>query len=629
MSEILNRVNSVKDLRKLNLKDKQKLAEELRQFIIKIVSENGGHLASNLGVVELTIALHSVFNTPRDSIIWDVGHQTYVHKILTGRKDKMNTLRKLDGIAGFPKTSESEFDCFNTGHSSTSISVALGMARANKLDDRKTKVVCVIGDGALTGGMAQEALNDAGSSNSDITVILNDNEMSISKNVGGITYFLSKLRTKRFYTKTNNRIKRLILRIPHGGKSLVRFTQKIKRSIKQMVIPKMYYEDIGFTYLGPVDGHDIEKLESVLRTSKLISGPVLIHVVTKKGKGYKFAEENPDRFHSTSSFDIQTGKTKKEKQTDYSKVFGEKLTELAQKDEKIVAVSAAMIDGTGLKKFKEKFPTRIFDVGIAEQHALGMAAGMAKKGYKPVVSIYSSFYQRAFDQIIHDICLQNLPVVMCVDRAGIVGNDGETHQGLFDMAFFSMIPNITIMAPKNFEELEKMLEFAINLNSPVVIRYPRGGEGKIKFDKCEDVKLGMSEVLRNGDDLTIIGIGKMVERAVEVSDLLKEQGINCDVINSRFLKPLDFYTIEQSIRKTKNVITIEDGILHGGLGTSVMEMINESRIEGVHLKCYGYDDVFVKHGSVEELEKLYGLDAKSIALSVQVLQQMRNFINFS
>ena len=629
MSEILNRVNSVKDLRKLNLKDKQKLAEELRQFIIKIVSENGGHLASNLGVVELTIALHSVFNTPRDSIIWDVGHQTYVHKILTGRKEKMNTLRKLDGIAGFPKTSESEFDCFNTGHSSTSISVALGMARANKLDDRKTKVVCVIGDGALTGGMAQEALNDAGSSNSDITVILNDNEMSISKNVGGITYFLSKLRTKRFYTKTNNRIKRLIIRIPHGGKSLVRFTQKIKRSIKQMVIPKMYYEDIGFTYLGPVDGHDIEKLESVLRTSKLISGPVLIHVVTKKGKGYKFAEENPDRFHSTSSFDIQTGKTKKEKQTDYSKVFGEKLTELAQKDEKIVAVSAAMIDGTGLKKFKEKFPTRIFDVGIAEQHALGMAAGMAKKGYKPVVSIYSSFYQRAFDQVIHDICLQNLPVVMCVDRAGIVGNDGETHQGLFDMAFFSMIPNITIMAPKNFEELEKMLEFAINLNSPVVIRYPRGGEGKIKFDKCEDVKLGMSEVLRNGDDLTIIGIGKMVERAVEVSDLLKEQGINCDVINSRFLKPLDFYTIEQSIRKTKNVITIEDGILHGGLGTSVMEMINESRIEGVHLKCYGYDDVFVKHGSVEELEKLYGLDAKSIALSVQVLQQMRNFINFS
>ena len=453
--------------------------------------------------------------------------------------------------------------------------------------------------------------------------------MSISKNVGGITYFLSKLRTKRFYTKTNNRIKRLILRIPHGGKSLVRFTQKIKRSIKQMVIPKMYYEDIGFTYLGPVDGHDIEKLESVLRTSKLISGPVLIHVVTKKGKGYKFAEENPDRFHSTSSFDIQTGKTKKEKQTDYSKVFGEKLTELAQKDEKIVAVSAAMIDGTGLKKFKEKFPTRIFDVGIAEQHALGMAAGMAKKGYKPVVSIYSSFYQRAFDQVIHDICLQNLPVVMCVDRAGIVGNDGETHQGLFDMAFFSMIPNITIMAPKNFEELEKMLEFAINLNSPVVIRYPRGGEGETKFDKCEDVKLGMSEVLRNGDDLTIIGIGKMVERAVEVSDLLKEQGISWDVINSRFLKPLDFYTIEQSIRKTKNVITIEDGILHGGLGTSVMEMINESRIEGVHLKCYGYDDVFVKHGSVEELEKLYGLDAKSIALSVQVLQQMRNFINFS
>lgn len=370
MEEVLKNLNNVKDLKKINIKEKEKLAEELRTMVLGIVSENGGHLASNLGVVELTIALHSVFNTPRDSIIWDVGHQTYVHKILTGRKDQMNSLRKLDGIAGFPKTSESEFDCFNTGHSSTSISAALGMARANKLDDRKNKVIAVIGDGALTGGMAQEALNDAGSSNTDITVILNDNEMSISKNVGGITYFLSKLRTKRFYTKTNSRIKNITLKIPKVGNSIVRVAQRLKRGIKQIFIPKMYYEDIGFTYLGPVDGHNIEKLERVLKTSKAIKGPVLIHVITKKGKGYKFAEENPDKFHSTSSFDVFTGNPIKEKKDDYSRIFGKKLVELAKKNEKIVAISAAMIDGTGLTEFQKQFPNRIFDVGIAEQHAI-------------------------------------------------------------------------------------------------------------------------------------------------------------------------------------------------------------------------------------------------------------------
>ena len=622
MEEILSKVNNVKDLKKLNIKEKEKLAEELRTRILEIVSKNGGHLASNLGVVELTIALHSVFNTPRDSIIWDVGHQTYVHKILTGRKNQMDSLRKLNGIAGFPKTTESEFDCFNTGHSSTSISVALGMARANKLDGRKNKVIAVIGDGALTGGMAQEALNDAGSSNADVTVILNDNEMSIAKNVGGMTDFLSKLRTKKLYTRTNIRLKKILVKIPHVGKFIVRSIQRIKRGIKQIFIPKMYYEDIGFTYLGPVDGHDIEKLESVLKTSKTISGPVFIHVITKKGKGYKIAEENPDKFHSTPSFELETGNPKKEKKMDYSKAFGDKLVELAKKDEKVVAVSAAMIDGTGLKEFKKEFPNRIFDVGIAEQHALGMAAGMAKKGYKPVVSIYSSFYQRAYDQVIHDICIQNLPVVMCVDRAGIVGNDGETHQGLFDMAFFSIVPNITVMAPKNFEELGKMLEFAVNLNAPVVIRYPRGGEGEIKFESCDDIKNGRAEIIKEGNDLTIVAIGKMVERAVEVSNILKEQDVDCEVINARFLKPLDSYTIERSIRKTRNVITIEDGILHGGLGTSVIEMINECKIDGVHVKCYGYDDVFVQHGSVDELESLHGLDAKDIALSVQILRQM-------
>lgn len=625
MEKVLDRINSVKDLRKLSIEEKEKLAEEIRKVLLDVVSENGGHLASNLGVVELTIALHSVFNTPKDSIIWDVGHQTYVHKILTGRKDKIASLRRLNGIAGFPKTSESDFDCFNTGHSSTSISVALGMARANKIEGKSDKVIAVIGDGALTGGMAQEALNDAGASNADITVILNDNEMSISKNVGGITYFLSKLRTKKFYTKTNNRVKSVLQKIPGIGKPFVKLVQKLKRGVKQIFIQKMYYEDIGFTYFGPVDGHDLEKLESILNTSKTISGPVLIHVVTKKGKGYKIAEENPDKFHSVSSFDVETGKLKKEKKDDYSKIMGNKLVELAKKNEKIVAVSAAMIDGTGLKEFKRQFPNRIFDVGIAEQHALGMAAGLAKKGLKPVVPIYSSFYQRAYDQVIHDICIQKLPVVMCVDRAGIVGNDGETHQGIFDMAFFSLIPNITIMSPKNFAELEKMLEFAVNLNEPVVIRYPRGCEGKIKFDKCDDIKLGKAEVIKKGKDLTIVAIGKMVERAVEVSDILKEQNIDCEIINARFVKPLDYNTIERSIRKTKNVITIEDGILKGGLGSSVMEFINEYKIEDVFVKMYGYDDVFVQHGSVEELEKLYGLDAKSIALSIQILEKLQEY----
>ena len=622
MENILEKVNNVEDLRNLDIEEKEKLAEEIIKMILQTVSKTGGHLASNLGVVELTIALHSVFNTPKDSIIWDVGHQTYVHKILTGRKDKMNTLRQLDGIAGFPKTCESEFDCFNTGHSSTSISVALGMARANKLANKNDKVVAVIGDGSLTGGMAQEALNDAGSSGTDVTVILNDNEMSISKNVGGITSFLNKLRTKKFYTRTNSKVKNLLLKIPLLGKFAVKVAQRLKRGIKQIFIQKMYYEDIGFTYLGPVDGHNLEKLESVLNISKTIKGPVLIHVVTKKGKGYEIAEKNPDKFHSISSFDIETGKPKNEKKDDYSKVFGNKLVELAKKDEKIVAVSAAMIDGTGLKEFKKQFPDRIFDVGIAEQHALGMAAGMAKNGLKPVVPIYSSFYQRAYDQVIHDICIQNLPVIMCVDRAGIVGNDGETHQGIFDMAFFSLIPNITIMAPKNFEELEKMLELAFDLNSPVVIRYPRGGDADIKFDECEDIELSKAEVLKEGEDLTIVAIGKMVERAMEVSDLLKEQDINCEVINARFLKPLDFNTIEASIRKTNNVITIEDGILRGGLGTSVIELINECEIDNVHVKTYGYDDKFVSHGSVDELEKLNGLDAKSISLSIQILEKL-------
>ena len=420
---MLEKVNSIEDLKKLSIEDKKVLAKDLREFILKIVSENGGHLASNLGVVELTIALHSVFNVPEDKIVWDVGHQAYVHKILTGRKDKMSTLRKLNGIAGFPKTNEEESDCFNTGHSSTSISVALGMARARDIKDENNSVIAVIGDGALTGGMALEALNDAGYSGTRMTVILNDNEMSISKNIGGMNMLLSKLRTKRTYTKSSLSIKNMINKIPVIGKPFVKVVQRVKRSIKQLIIPKMFFEDIGFRYLGPVDGHNIEELERMLKITKELDGPVLLHVLTKKGKGYKIAENNPDKYHATSPFDIETGEAKKKKKKDYSKVFGDKLIELAKNNKNIVAITASMKDGTGLKEFQKEFPDRFFDIGIAEQHAVGLAAGMAKEGLIPFVPIYSSFYQRAYDQVIHDVAIQNLPVIMLVDRAGIVGQD--------------------------------------------------------------------------------------------------------------------------------------------------------------------------------------------------------------
>ena len=420
---MLEKVNSIEDLKKLSIEDKKVLAKDLREFILKIVSENGGHLASNLGVVELTIALHSVFNVPEDKIVWDVGHQAYVHKILTGRKDKMSTLRKLNGIAGFPKTNEEESDCFNTGHSSTSISVALGMARARDIKDENNSVIAVIGDGALTGGMALEALNDAGYSGTRMTVILNDNEMSISKNIGGMNMLLSKLRTKRTYTKSSVSIKKIINKIPVVGKPFVKSIQRVKRSIKQLIIPKMFFEDIGFRYLGPVDGHNIEELERMLKITKELDGPVLLHVLTKKGKGYEIAENNPDKYHATSPFDIETGEVKKKKGKDYSKVFGDKLIELAKNNKNIVAITASMKDGTGLKEFQKEFPDRFFDIGIAEQHAVGLAAGMAKEGLIPFVPIYSSFYQRAYDQVIHDVAIQNLPVIMLVDRAGIVGQD--------------------------------------------------------------------------------------------------------------------------------------------------------------------------------------------------------------
>ena len=592
---MLEKINSPEDLKKLNIEEKNKLAQEIREYILQVVSENGGHLASNLGVVELTMALHSVFNMPKDKIVWDVGHQSYVHKIITGRREEFKTLRKLNGLSGFPKINESEYDNFNTGHSSTSISAALGMARARDLKGEDNQVIAVIGDGALTGGMALEALNDAGCSNTKMTVILNDNEMSIAKNIGGLNMFLSKLRTKKLYTKSNLSGKKIISKIPVIGKPTVKIVQRLKRSIKQLIIPKMFFEDIGFTYLGPVDGHDIEQLENIMRLSKQVQGPVLIHVLTKKGKGYKIAEENPDKFHATAPFDIETGKTKKEKKEDYSKIFGEKLVELAKEDERIVAITASMKDGTGLTKFAKEYPTRFFDIGIAEQHALTMAAGMAKEGMIPFVPIYSSFYQRAYDQVIHDIAMQNLPVIMCVDRAGIIGADGETHQGTLDMAFFRLVPNLTIMAPKDFKELEKMMEFAIKLNKPVVIRYPRGGQDEnIEFKKHTNIELGKAEILKEGQDVSIIAIGKKVADAMKIAEQFEEEGIKAEVINARFLKPLDEETIKKSIEKTKNVITIEDGTKINGLGTAIEELIVENDLQNVKFEKQAWPDEFLK-----------------------------------
>ena len=616
---MLEQINSPNDLKNLTLKQKEELAQEIRNYILEIVSENGGHLSSNLGVVELTIALHSVFNVPEDKIVWDVGHQTYVHKILTGRREELKNIRKLNGIAGFPKTKESETDCFNTGHSSTSVSAALGMARARDLQGKNNACIAVIGDGALTGGMALEALNDAGFSKTNITVILNDNEMSISKNIGGMNQFLDKLRTKKLYTRTNKLIKNRLNSIPVIGTKMVRIIQRVKRAFKQLLVHGMFFEDIGFTYLGPVDGHNIEKLESILRLSNQIEGPKIIHVLTKKGKGYTIAEKNPDRFHATSPFNIETGKPKKQKQDDYSKIFGKKLVELAKNNEKIVAITASMKDGTGLRTFQKEFPKRFFDIGIAEQHAITMAAGMAKEGMIPVVPIYSSFYQRAYDQVIHDVAMQNLHVIMCVDRAGVVGADGETHQGTLDMAFFRLVPNLVIMSPKDFRELEDMLEYAVKLNKPIVIRYPRGGEDKkTKFEKHNKIKLGKAEILKRIDEnlkfknqiienqtkngqmekiknkpkLSIIAIGKMVSRAMNIAEKIQDK-IDVEVINARFLKPFDNQTIIKCIQKTKNVVTIEDGTIINGLGTTVKELISDNNLEGIKIECFAYTDEYI------------------------------------
>ena len=607
---MLEKINKTNDIKKLNIQEKEVLATEIRKYIIDVVSKNGGHLASNLGSVELTIALESVFNPNKDKIIWDVGHQCYTHKILNGRKESFKTIRKFNGISGFPKTSESKTDTFNTGHSSTSISAAMGFAKARDLKHKNYDVVVVIGDGALTGGMAMEALNHVGSTNTKMIVILNDNEMSISKNIGGINKLLTHLRAKKKYSQSNIIGKKVVSNIPFIGNPIIKGIQKIKSSIKQLIVPGMYFEEIGFRYLGPVDGHDILTMEELFSKAKELSGPTIIHVLTKKGKGYKYAEENPMKFHGVGPFNISSGELLAKSNLSYSKVFGNKLVQLAKKDKSIVAITAAMKDGTGLTKFAETYPNRFFDVGIAEQHAITFASGLASAGMKPVVSIYSSFYQRCYDQVIHDVCLQNLGVVMCVDRAGLVGADGDTHQGLYDMAFMRSVPNLIIMCPRNYKELEDMLELALKLNKPVLLRYPRGEEIKDNY-QVSKINLGKGELLENGSDLTIICIGKTCSTGIYLAEKLKDSNKSCTIINCRFLKPLDSTLIVNSLNKTEKAIVIEDSTIINGLSTSIKELIIDNKLN-VKLKSFAYPDKFIEHGDIKSLEKKYNLDVDSI-----------------
>lgn len=621
-------INSPLDLRGLTSDQLTQLAREIREFLIESVSKTGGHLASNLGVVELTLALHMVFNTPYDKIIWDVGHQSYVHKILTGRKEKFSTLRQYKGISGFPKTCESMHDCFNTGHSSTSISAALGMARARDLKNERNSVVAVIGDGALTGGMAFEALNDAGRSPNNLIIILNDNEMSIDKNVGGLSSCLNRIRTQPIYFKVKKDLDVLINKIPAIGKKVANTIKKAKGTLKYMMLPGMFFEELGFRYIGPIDGHDIIGLKKVLIKAKEMNGPVLIHVVTQKGKGYKPAEKSPHIFHGISSFDVETGEIIKGKNTlDYSGVFGRELVQIAEYNKKVVAITAAMPHGTGLSEFAENYPERFFDVGIAEQHAVTLAAGLAAEGMKPVFAVYSSFLQRAYDQIIHDVCLQNLPVIFAIDRAGIVGNDGETHQGVFDLSYLSHIPNMTIMAPKNYEELRQMLRFAIEHNGPIAIRYPRGHEKEIGVKKCQPIEYGRAELLQKGNEITMVACGRMVDTALKTAKELVKFGMTADVINLRFIKPLDTKMILASANKTKNVVTIEDNMAAGGIGSQILHEINENGLCDVKVKNFGFPDKFITHGNINQLDSQYKLDYQSIACEIlNVFQVGRKFV---
>lgn len=610
---VLEKIQKENDIKKLTHKELELLKDEIRQFLIESISVTGGHLASNLGVVELTMALHLCFDLPKDKIVWDVGHQSYTHKILTGRKDGFSSLRQYGGMSGFPKTDESDCDCFNTGHSSTSISAGLGLATARQVTGEDYHVVSVIGDGALTGGMAYEALNNASSVKGNFIIVLNDNNMSISENVGGISQYLSGFRTADAYRDFKNNVMNSLNHIPIYGERMVKHIRNTKSSIKQLFIPGMFFEEMGIIYLGPVDGSDIKEMCRVFDEAKRVDGPVLVHVLTKKGAGYGPAERYPSRFHGAEPFVIETGLPKnKRTKANYTDVFSTVMKKLGERNPKVVAITAAMAEGTGLRRFHRNFPDRFFDVGIAEAHATTFAAGLAKAGLIPVFAVYSSFLQRAFDQILHDVCIQNLHVIFAIDRAGLVGSDGETHQGIFDISYLSVIPNMTIMAPKNKWELSDMMKFAVAYDGPIALRYPRGAAYDGLKEIRQPIELAKSELIRKGSTVAIMALGSMVKTAVDVVKLLEAEGISATLINSRFAMPFDKEAIKELPAEHSLLVTMEENVQSGGFGEHVTEYVKTNGI-ALEVLTVALPDCYVEHGNVEVLKKELHVDAESVA----------------
>lgn len=614
---VLEKIEQENDIKKIEPEEWDLLASEIRQFLIEKISVNGGHLASNLGVVELTMALHLAFDLPKDKIIWDVGHQSYTHKLLTGRREGFDSLRKHGGMSGFPKRSESACDCFDTGHSSTSISAGLGYAMARDITQEDYKVVSVIGDGALTGGIAFEALNNASKLTSNFMIVLNDNNMSISENVGGLSSYLSGIRTAQSYQDLKNGITHSLSNIPKYGERIVERIRKTKSGIKQLFIPGMYFENMGITYLGPVDGHDIPALIKIFKEASKVEGAVLVHVLTKKGKGYLPAERHPARFHGTEPFEIETGlPTVRRTKANYTDVFSTVMRKLGDRDEKVVAVTAAMADGTGLKRFHNMFPDRFFDVGIAEEHAVTFAAGLAAAGLKPIFAVYSSFLQRAYDQILHDVCIQKLPVVFAIDRAGLVGSDGETHQGIFDLSYLSIIPNMTIMAPKNKWELSDMIKYAVDFQAPVAVRYPKGEAYDGLKEYRAPVSYGKSETIHMGHEIALVAVGSMVKTAVSVEEALKQRGYEVTLINARFVKPLDEEMLLQLLENHRLIVTMEENVFRGGFGEAINDFY-QNQGASVKVLNIAIPDRYIEHGSIDILKKEAGIDAESVVKAIE------------
>jgi len=614
---LLDNIKGVNDIKNINSSDYQELAQEIREFLIEKISYTGGHLGSNLGAVELTMALHLFLNLPEDKLIWDVGHQSYTHKLLTGRRDGFETLRKFGGMSGFPKRKESDCDCFDTGHSSTSISAGLGLVKASDIQGKTNTVVSVIGDGSLTGGMAYEALNNAAKLETNFIIVLNDNNMSISENVGGVSKYLNNVRTANAYLDIKEGVYNTLKEIPKGEK-VVEGIRKAKSSFKQLVVPGMFFEDMGVTYLGPVDGHNISAMLRVFQEARRTRNAVIVHVLTQKGKGFAPAERHPARFHGAEPFDIQTGiPTKPRTTANYTDIFSTVMTKLGARDEKVVAITAAMPDGTGLKRFRNMYPERFFDVGIAEEHAVTFAAGLAVGGLRPVVAIYSSFLQRAYDQILHDVCIQNLPVVFAIDRAGLVGSDGETHQGIFDLSFLSSIPGMHIMAPKNKWELSDMMKYAVSFDGPVAIRYPRGEAYAGLKEYRAPIEMGKAELLYAEGEICLLALGSMVKTAEEVKAMLNEAGFKCSIINARFVKPIDERAVKWAAENHKLVVSMEENVASGGYGEKVRELMDNLGT-GAKLLQIAIPDEYVEHGNVDQLKHEIGIDTETITDRIKI-----------